>query len=81
MFNAKWLYMRNNAYDLIAKIIGDTAYVLTQTEDFPAEDNDIPYFMQDVMEQDYSDEWNLYPAEEVLNDGNEVLWEKDLEVV
>lgn len=62
----KWMYVRTNGYDMIVKIDGETARVLTQTEDFPKSDDMVESFMADVIDADNSDSWEKYPADEIL---------------
>ena len=82
----KWIYARNNAYDLIAKIEDGKARVLTENKDFPNTKQDlteiettrlIEKFMKDVVYADNSNEWEEYDEGEILK-GNEILWEKEI---
>lgn len=91
----KWIYAYNNGYDYIAKIENGKARVLTDTKDFPNMSDDwfdlteqekynrIQSFMEDVIHEDYSREWDEYDAnvifEEIENHREcGILWEKEI---
>lgn len=76
----KWMYVRTNGYDMIVKIDGETARVLTETEDFPKSDDLVESFMADVIDADNSDSWEEYPADAILAEidaTDEILYEKE----
>lgn len=81
---AKWLYMTNDAYDMIGKVDGNKVKVFIQDQFFPNivnmdEDEKqaaIEKFMEGVIESDYSEAWDKYPIEEL--EGNDILWEKEI---
>jgi hypothetical protein len=76
----KWMYVRTNGYDMIVRINGETARVLTQTEDFPNSNDPeaVEIFMSEVIDWDYSDGWDEFPAAEILEEINkrdEIVWQ------
>ncbi len=78
----KWFFGRTNAYAFVAKIDGETARVLTETEDFPDSDDldAVKAFMADVIDWDYSDTWEEYPAQEMLEEienKDEIIFETE----
>lgn len=78
---SRWIYVRNNGYDMIAKIDGDTARVITETEDFPKLDDPVESFMEDVIEADNSDSWEEYPTDAVLAEidvTDEIVYDKEV---
>lgn len=96
-----WMYVRTNGYDEVVKIDGNEAHVLTETLDFPnfqrfdSEEEElaaIEKFMDEVIDWDCSDEWEVFPADETLAYINgiydynkycwkiypsDILWEKE----
>ena len=77
----KWMYVRTNGYDMIVKIDGDTARVITETEDFPKSDDLVENFMADVIDADNSDSWEEYPADTFLAEvyaADEIVYEEEV---
>jgi hypothetical protein len=78
----KWMYVRTNGYDMIVKIDGETARVITETEDFPKSDDLVESFMADVIDADNSDSWEEYPADAILAEidaSDEIVYEAEID--
>ena len=78
---SRWMYARTNGYDMIVKIAGDTARVITETKDFPKSDDLVESFMADVIDADNSDSWEEYPADAILAEidaADEIVYEKEV---